>query len=197
MTKLCFALEHGGFNAPGSDPAVSVCIRVIRDKPSVLDVEAGRLVAMMYSDMVLEHYRHPRNRGRLADADATAEAANPLCGDVIRFEITVKGSTIAAARFSGDACAISTAAASLLTELVSRKPLDQAADFTDEMMIASLEADIPPARVRCALLPLEALRQCLTRWERTDPGDSSGPSVEAVPSPSPTDVQERLWPESA
>jgi nitrogen fixation NifU-like protein len=151
----------------------------------------------MYSDTVLEHYRHPRNRGRLADADATAEAANPLCGDVIRFEIAVSGSAITAARFSGDACAIGTAAASLLTELVSGMSLDRAVDFTDETMVASLEADIPPARMRCALLPLEALRQCLSRWERTDPGDSSRPSVEAVPSPSTTDVQERLWPESA
>jgi nitrogen fixation NifU-like protein len=151
----------------------------------------------LYSDTVLEHYRHPRNRGRLGDADATAEAANPLCGDVIRFEIAVNGSSIAIARFSGDACAISTAAASILTELMSGRPLDQAGDFTEEMMVASLEAEIPTARMRCALLPLEALRQCLSRWERMNPGHSSRPSVETVPSPSTTDVQERPWPESA
>ena len=151
----------------------------------------------LYSETVLEHYRHPRNRGRLADADATAEAANPLCGDVIRFEIAVNRSGISGARFSGDACAISTAAASILTELVSGKPLDHAAGFTDEMMLASLQADIPPSRRRCAVLPLEALRQCLSRSERTNPGHSSRPPIEAVPSPSTTDVQERPWPESA
>jgi nitrogen fixation NifU-like protein len=151
----------------------------------------------LYSETVLEHYRHPRNRGRLADPDATAEAANPLCGDVIRLEIAVNRSTITAARFSGDACAIGTAAASILTDLISGKPVDQAADFTEEMMVASLEAEIPPARMRCALLPLEALRQCLSRSERMNPGHSSRPSVETVPSPSTTDVQERPWPESA
>jgi nitrogen fixation NifU-like protein len=163
----------------------------------VYSTRARGTVAVMYSDTVLEHYRHPRNRGRLADADVTAEAANPLCGDVIRFEIAVNGSSITAARFSGDACAIGTAAASILTELVSGKPVDQAAGFTDEMMVASLQADIPPPRMRCALLPVEALRQCLSLWERTNPGHSSRPSVEAVASPSTTDVQERPWPESA
>jgi nitrogen fixation NifU-like protein len=152
----------------------------------------------LYSETVLEHYRHPRNRGRLADADAVAVASNPLCGDVIRFEIAVSGSIVAAAQFTGDACAISTAAASILTELVSGWPLDQVGRLSEETMVASLEAEIPPARMRCALLPLEALRQCISRWdERMDAADSSRASVETVASPSTTDVQERLWPESA
>ena len=143
-------------------------------------------MATMYGDTILEHYRHPRNRGRLEDADATAEAANPLCGDVIRFEIAVNGPNIAAARFTGDACAISTAAASILTELVSGTTVDDVGRITEGRMVAALEADIPPGRMRCALLPLEALRQCITRWEeRTDTGDSSRPSIETVPSPSP------------
>jgi nitrogen fixation protein NifU and related proteins len=155
----------------------------------------------LYSETVLEHYRRPRNRGRLPDADATAEAANPLCGDVIRFEIAVKGATIAEARFSGDACAIGTAAASILTETVFGAPLGDVARITETQMIAALKASIPPARMRCAVLPLEALRACITRWEHAldAPADSSSrPSVQAIPSPStPSDVQERLWPESA
>ena len=108
----------------------------------------------LYSDVVLEHYRRPRNRGRLPNADATAEAANPLCGDVIRFEIAVEGETIREARFSGDACAISTAAASILTGLVFGAPLGDVARITDTQMIAELKAAIPPARMRCAVLPL-------------------------------------------
>jgi nitrogen fixation protein NifU and related proteins len=155
----------------------------------------------LYSETVLEHYRRPRNKGRLANADATAEAANPLCGDVIRFEIAVEGETIREARFSGDACAISTAAASILTSLVFGARLGDVGRITDTQMIAELKAGIPPARIRCAVLPLEALRECITRWAH--PVDaladsSSRPSVPAVPSPStPSDVQERLWPESA
>ena len=152
----------------------------------------------LYSETVLEHYRRPRNRGRLPNADATAEAANPLCGDVIRFEIAVEGTTIAAARFSGDACAISTAAASILTGIVFGAPLGEVARITETQMVAELKAAIPPARMRCAVLPLEALRECITRWEHPldAPADSSSrPCVPAVPSPStPSDVQERLWP---
>jgi nitrogen fixation protein NifU and related proteins len=152
-------------------------------------------MADLYSETVLEHYRRPRNRGRLPNADATAQAANPLCGDVIRFEITVNNGTITEARFSGDACAIGTAAASILTGIVFGAPLGDAARITEAQVIAELNAAIPPARMRCAVLPLEALRECITRY----PTDSSSrPSVQAVPSPStPSDVQERLWPESA
>ena len=156
-------------------------------------------MADLYSETVLEHYRRPRNKGRLPNADATAEAANPLCGDVIRFEIAVEGETIREARFSGDACAISTAAASILTGLVFGAPLGDVARITDTQMIAELKAAIPPGRMRCAALPLEALRECIMRWAHpVDADSSSRPSVPAVPSPStPSDVQERLWPESA
>ena len=113
----------------------------------------------------------------------------------------MKDAIITEARFSGDACAIGTAAASILTGIVFGAPLGDVARITETQMIAELKAAIPPARMRCALLPLEALRECITRWEHPldVPADSSSrPSVQAIPSPStPSDVQERLWPESA
>ena len=83
---------------------------------------------------------------------------NPLCGDRLRFELSFEESTVNEARFKGDACAISTAAASLLTELVLGKDVEQLAAIPDSQLLAALESHIPPARLQCALLPLLALR---------------------------------------
>jgi len=112
----------------------------------------------LYSDLLLDHFRHPRNYGSLAEPDVSNEKFNPLCGDRIRIEVKLNQTTITEARFKGDACAISTAAASLLTELITGMQLETVAGLSDDQLIAALESDIKPARVQCALLPLEALR---------------------------------------
>ena len=112
----------------------------------------------LYSDLLLDHFRHPRNYGSLSEPDVSYEKFNPLCGDRIRIELKLNQTTITEARFKGDACAISTAAASLLTELITGMQLETVAGLSGDQLIAALESDIKPARVKCALLPLEALR---------------------------------------
>jgi len=119
----------------------------------------------LYSNVLLDHFRHPRNYGSLAAPDVSHEEFNPLCGDRIRIELKLDQTTITAAGFKGDGCAISTAAASLLTELVTGKQLEAVAAISDEQLISALESDIQPTRRQCALLPLEALRAGLK--ERT------------------------------
>lgn len=112
----------------------------------------------LYSDILLDHFRRPRNYGRLDAPDISNEQFNPLCGDRLRLELSFEHSTVNEARFKGDACAISTAAASLLTELVLGKDVEQLAAIPDAQLLAALESHIPPARLQCALLPLLALR---------------------------------------
>ena len=112
----------------------------------------------LYSDILLDHFRHPRNYGRLESPDISNEQFNPLCGDRIRLELKFSASTVNEARFKGDACAICTAAASLLTELDLGKDIEQLAAIPDAQLVAALESDIQPARMQCALLPLLALR---------------------------------------
>jgi len=118
----------------------------------------------LYSDILLDHFRHPRNYGSLVAPDISNEQFNPLCGDRIRIELKVKESIVSEARFKGDGCAISTAAASLLTELVVGEDVAQLAGFPDARLIAALESDIQPARMQCALLPLQALREGLMNY---------------------------------
>jgi nitrogen fixation protein NifU and related proteins len=115
-------------------------------------------MAALYSDILLDHFRRPRNYGALPAPDITSENFNPLCGDRIRIELKLNGSVIQDARFKGDGCAISTAAASILTELILGADLEEVAAISDDRLISALQSDIKPARIPCALLALEALR---------------------------------------
>src|SRR5262245_51858527 len=118
----------------------------------------------LYSDILLDHFRHPRNYGSLDAPDISNEQFNPLCGDRIRLELKLEHSTVNEARFKGDGCAISMAAASLLTELVLGKDLEELTDLSDARLISALASNIQPARIQCALLPLQALREGLKSW---------------------------------
>ncbi|HXC72100.1 MAG TPA: iron-sulfur cluster assembly scaffold protein [Pyrinomonadaceae bacterium] len=115
----------------------------------------------LYSDTLLDHFRHPRNYGDLVNPDISHESFNPLCGDRIRIEVKLRDTIVREARFKGDACAICTAAASLLTELILGTDLTTISDISNDRLIAALESDIKPTRLQCALLPLEALREGL------------------------------------
>jgi len=122
----------------------------------------------LYSDILLDHFRHPRNYGSLPAPDISNEQFNPLCGDRIRLELKLVRSRVEEARFKGDACAISTAAASLLTELIVGKDLEALSGIPDDRLLSALESDIQPARIQCALLPLQALREGLKNYKPND-----------------------------
>ena len=111
--------------------------------------------------IVLEHFRHPHNRGPLAEATVSVEGANPLCGDRIRVELRVHDRTIDDARFTADACAICIASASVLTDHVRGMCLDDAERVEARWIHATLEGEPPPGRARCVSLPLDTLRRAI------------------------------------
>ena len=111
--------------------------------------------------IVLEHFRHPRNRGPLDDATASAEGANPLCGDRIRVQVRVVGGAVDDARFTADACAICIASASVLTSHVRGMPVSDAARVDPRWIHTALEGEPPAGRAKCATLPLDTLRRAL------------------------------------
>ena len=121
----------------------------------------------VYGDTIHEHSRHPRNYGALESPDIRHEDVNPLCGDRVRIELSVASDdTIGAARFQGDLCVIAKAASSLLTEMIAGIPVARAAEFPEQRLLDALQAEIQPARRRCALLPLEVLRSGVSEWLR-------------------------------
>jgi nitrogen fixation NifU-like protein len=122
----------------------------------------------LYGATIMEHFRRPRNQGPLPAPDAAREGANPLCGDRIRIELALRAGRIADARFTANACAISVAAASLLTERVRGMSAVDVGAITDEEILESLGGGIPPARRACAVLPLATMVAALTEAGAAD-----------------------------
>jgi len=122
----------------------------------------------LYSDVLLDHFRNPRNFGSLPAADISYEAFNPLCGDRIRIEIEIRGHTIEEARFKGDGCAISMAAASMLTEMIVGSTITSVEIISGDELVKALESEIQPTRVKCAILPLEALQSGIKLYKESE-----------------------------
>ncbi|HEY0972461.1 MAG TPA: SUF system NifU family Fe-S cluster assembly protein [Gemmatimonadales bacterium] len=133
----------------------------------------------LYQELILDHYRRPRNRGPVTGADRAAERRNPLCGDAIAVELALDGERVREAGFTGQGCSITQAAASMLTGALRGLTLGEARALLAryDAMIGgdpAALADVSlgelralsgvarfPARLRCALLPAEALEEAL------------------------------------
>ena len=136
-------------------------------------------IGALYQEMILDHYRRPRNKGTLENPDASVEIKNPLCGDEIGLQVAFDGDSVSDLKFSGRGCSISLASASMMTQLVKGKSTDEIDSirkhFRDLMLGDSSAADDPqlgslralsgvarfPARVKCALLAWNALESAL------------------------------------
>ena len=113
---------------------------------------------LFYREHILDHYKNPRNFGRLENPDISHEENNPLCGDVVGMDFRVEDGVIEDIRFHGRGCAISQASASLLTERLKGMQLDEAKKINKDEVIGELGIEISPARIKCALLSLKVLK---------------------------------------
>lgn len=113
----------------------------------------------MYQEEILDHYRHPHNRGRIAHADIHAHDSNPLCGDVIDIYIKLtEDRKIHEITFEGHGCAISQAAASMLTDHLKGKPLQAIMDLKKEDILGLLKIELSAMRIKCALLAMKTAK---------------------------------------
>ena len=120
------------------------------------------MTAPLYGGVILDRFRHPRYFGELSGADAVHEDVNPLCGDRLRVELRFgAGRDVEAVRFQGDACAIATASADLLAEMVEGRPVSDALGLERDALLRALEAPIRTSRLSCVSLPLAVLRGAL------------------------------------
>jgi nitrogen fixation NifU-like protein len=128
---------------------------------------------------ILDHAQHPRNQGRLEQPSVSHEEHNPLCGDKVRFDLLVTDGTIADVRFSGRGCAISQAAASMLTEQIHGASLGNALAISNDDVLELLAIPIGYARRKCALLGITSLRNALSEYAaQSDPSDGMDRNVE-------------------
>jgi nitrogen fixation NifU-like protein len=103
----------------------------------------------LYRDVIVDHNRHPRNRGRLDPADVHADGYNPLCGDRLTIYVNLDGERISEAKFEGSGCAISVASASLLTEAVKGKSRTEVRELFDDVhaLLTQHDSNVDPARL--------------------------------------------------
>ena len=138
-------------------------------------------LSSLYQQLILEHYRNPRNKAELDEKSVEIHMANPVCGDEIRLQLRIDGDEIAEAKFVGQGCSISQAAVSMMTTLLQGRKLDEAealAGRFTEMMHGNEEAakdrslgDLRalqgvskfPVRIKCALLGFDALQEALKK----------------------------------
>lgn len=123
-----------------------------------------------YREFILDHFRNPRNFGRLEGADISHEEYNPLCGDLVGMDFRLRDGVIDEVKFHGRGCAISQASASLLTQRLHGMSLEQARSISRDDVLGELGIEISPARLKCALLPLKALK--VGAWGLADSDDA-------------------------
>jgi nitrogen fixation NifU-like protein len=105
----------------------------------------------MFNDAVLDHFRNPHNAGDLADATATVEVTNPVCGDVLRLAVRLESGRIAAVRFKTQGCVAAIASSSVLTDFLSGNTPAEARTITPEQISKAL-GGLPPASFHAAQL---------------------------------------------
>ena len=131
----------------------------------------------LYKELILDHYKRPRNRGRLADATHRQEGLNPSCGDELELFLRVEGGVVVDVAFEGEGCAISQASASMMTEAIKGRPLAEVADLSADFK-GMIHGDAPSdalgdlkllqgisklhARVKCATLAWVALDEAIS-----------------------------------
>jgi len=142
---------------------------------------ADASLTALYQDIILDHYRRPRNKGTLEHASISVPMRNPLCGDEITLELEMDGDEVADVRFTGRGCSISQASTSMMTEMVKGKRADEIAQLGERfraMVMGDTDAAADaalgraralagvarfPARVKCALLAWNALEQGIAK----------------------------------
>lgn len=116
----------------------------------------------IYQEIILDHYRNPRNHGTLEHPTHRSQALNASCGDKLQMDMIVKDDIIEEVRFSGVGCAISQASASLLSEAIASKPVKEALAMEPKDVLALLGVTLSPSRIKCGLLSLETAKKTLS-----------------------------------
>jgi len=112
----------------------------------------------LYREAILDHYKHPRRKGHIDGADIQFHDTNPFCGDEVTIELKIANGIVVDAAFDGRGCAISQASASMIMEEIVGMSVADLKEWGKEEILEMLGIEIGPVRLKCALLPLKALK---------------------------------------
>ena len=119
----------------------------------------------MYRENILDHYKNPHNKGEIENPEIKFTENNPLCGDVITINLKLNDHKVEDVKFSGRGCAISQSAASMLTDEIKGKSLQEIKNIDREKMVELLGIDVGPVRTKCAVLGLVAIKNGINEFE--------------------------------
>lgn len=130
----------------------------------------------LYKEIILDHYRNPRNKGKIDNSEISFQDYNPVCGDRLKLDIKLDNNIVSDIKFDGEGCAISQASASILTEMLMGKSIDDLSKFSKDDLLEELGTpSLGPARIKCALLSLKVLKVGTYKYLGTElPDDLDG-----------------------
>jgi nitrogen fixation NifU-like protein len=116
-----------------------------------------------YRENILDHYKNPRNAGHLEEPTTTAEGVNPLCGDELSIELKVRDGVVEDVRYNGRGCAISQAAASMLSDTIKGRRVEELSEIGKDEVLDELGIPLTPIRLKCAMLSVGVLKVALNQ----------------------------------
>ena len=119
----------------------------------------------LYQEELLDHFKNPRNHGKLENANFCSGDENPSCGDEISIEGIITNGVVKAVQFTGKGCVLSQASASMLTELCEGKKVEEVLSLSKDDMLKMVGLELGPNRLRCILLPLQALKKGIFSYQ--------------------------------
>lgn len=114
----------------------------------------------MYSEIVMDHFRNPRNVGHMENADGVGQVGNPKCGDIMKIYLKIKDELIEDVKFETFGCGSAIASSSMATELIKGKSIHEAVELTNKAVIEAL-GGLPPVKVHCSVLAEQAVKSAL------------------------------------
>ena len=114
----------------------------------------------LYSETVMDHFRHPRNVGVIENADGVGEVGNPVCGDIMKIYLKIDNDIISDVKFETFGCGSAIASSSMATELIKGKPVSEAMKLTNKAVTQAL-GGLPPQKLHCSVLAEEAIGKAL------------------------------------
>lgn len=119
----------------------------------------------MQAEIVLEHYRDPHNYGKIENASVSLTESNPVCGDTVNISLLIEDGVVKEVKFVGKGCSISQASASMLTDRVVGKTLEELKGMEEDNIIDMIGLKLGPSREKCALLSFNTLQKCISHYE--------------------------------
>ncbi len=127
-----------------------------------------------YNEVVMDHLKHPRNKGEMENPDGVGEAQNPVCGDTMRLFIRVETGRIVDARFLTYGCGAAIASSSITTEMIKGRTIEEVLMISDQA-IADALGGLPPAKIHCSVLAEKAIQAAVSDYRKRNPSSSPSP----------------------